>query len=508
KRQEEGKVRIKTLGGTNVDTGTLQTIISPRGVSATWRMSRALFSEIKFKTKEGVITDVTQFFDDNTKAIERFIALNENKDNVGWETEYKMIVGEKAKSKEVLDKWKKGRVKELFNPLLEGNKMALGVMVSGGGLAVPPELKEILWEEISEINPGAMASILTRLEVDKDAKREEKLAGVEAMEDILIRVWGGKDPYDEGYDPANDQHSLLRGKVKKDLNGKEIENPKEKIKALENKLNELVEQQKKETVGGKKQEIEEKIEKLTGETSIGRINLRGGGVRQLKTEIKDLEEKLEKFEGKEGKRKGKISERDIGDMKKMRDSIDAKKKEFEAANKQLKLLLRCPEWKKLRDKMNTANSRRLDYEVKRIKDMREGLKPEESLDPKSFLDSMDLDLKERQVIDAIQSSGKLIAKDLANIKKCTTWFMDDVPLELIKWTNLGQFYDRETGDLANFNKAAQELLKVVGGEPFSSKPEDMLKAIREAMGGAANIIGIEAAQENMEPILTKYLGMM
>ncbi|MDP2672044.1 MAG: hypothetical protein Q8O68_00855, partial [Candidatus Daviesbacteria bacterium] len=64
------------------------------------------------------------------------------------------------------------------------------------------------------------------------------------------------------------------------------------------------------------------------------------------------------------------------------------------------------------------------------------------------------------------------------------------------------------GDLANFNKAAQELLKVVAGEPFSSKPEDMLKAIREAMAGSANIIGIEAAQDNMEPILTKYLGMM
>lgn len=433
KRREGGKVRIKTLGGTDVDMGTLQTIISPRGVFATWRMSRALLKEINFKDRDGKVTDVTQFFENNAKEIERIKDLTENNDGIGWGIEYRKANGRNPKGKE-LKEWKMARVKALFAPLLEGNTVSLGILVSGNGLTVPVELKEIIWEKIAESNPGAMAALLMRLEVDKDAKGKENLAGVEALEDILLRVgWGTLEQQNE---------------------------------------------------------------------------LGGGRVKQLREEISEKEKELTVLEGKESKQKGRISEGDVGRMATLREELDGLKKSYERIEEQLKALLRNDKWKILKDKIDTATRLRLTDEVRRIKDMREGKEVGAPKDPKSYLEAMSLDAQEKEVIEAISVNGKKIAGDLANIKKSTAWFLNDTPLEIIKWTNLGQFYDRETNDLANFSKAGQELLKVVAGEPFSMPAEEVIKIIRTAMGAAGDVLGLEVAQVNIEPILTQYLSMI
>lgn len=436
KRQEKGKVRIKTLEGTDVDMRELQEIISSRGVFATWRNAHALLAEVKFRDGAKT-TDVVQFFRDHEEEIKRFKDLEES-DDAGWKREYRRAGGD-PKKKEAFLQWRKEQVGELFKPLLEGNSVALGILVSGNGLTVPTELKEIIWEKIAELNPGVMASILTRLEVDEKAEGAGQLQDVKSLEQILLEYFG-----------TDEQKA---GLIEKDAEEKSHWKP-----------------------------------------------------RVLKKEIEELETELKKLKGKESKQKGHISNTEAETIENMSKELQRKKAEYAKANERVKELLRAPGWIELKDKFNTANEIRLRDEVERIKKMQGGQQVTDG--PKKLEEYLkDLTPQEKKVLEAITMNGQKIARDVANIKQVTTWFLDDTPLEIMKWTNLGQFYDRQTNDLASFSKAAAALMKVLG-DPFAIPPKEVIKAVREAMGEAGNVLGLEPAQENIEPILTQYLEMI
>lgn len=439
KRQKEGKVRIKTLEGTDVDMRELQEIISSRGVFATWRNAHALLAEVKFRDGDQ-ITDVVQFFRDHEEEIKRFKDLEES-DDAGWEKEYRRAGGD-PKKKEVFAQWRKEQVEKLFKPLLEGNSVALGILVSGNGLTVPTELKEMIWEKIAELNPNVMASILTRLEIDEKAEGAKKIKDVKSLEQILLEYFG-----------TDEQKDGLLIKIKEGAEEKSQWKP-----------------------------------------------------RVLKKEIEDLEEELKKLKGKESKQKGHISNTEAETIEKNSKELQRKKAEYAKVNGMVRGLLRAPGWINLKDRFNTANELRLNAEIERIKKMQRGEQVTDA--PKKIEEYLkDLTLKEKEILTGITTNGQKIARDLANIKQVTTWFLDDTPLEIMKWTNLGQFYDRQTNDLASFSKAAAALMKVLG-DPFAIPPQEAIKAIREAMGEAGNVLGFEPPQENIEPILTQYLEMI
>lgn len=503
KRRRDGKVRIKTLEGTDVDMRELQQIVSSRGVFATWRSAYALLKEVKFREGDKVIS-VAQFFNDHKIEIERFKDLGEN-DGSGWDREYKRLTKkESKKDKKHTDEfkaWRKDYVTKLFNPLLKDNSVALGILVSGNGLTVPSELKEMIWERIAELNPLVTASLLTRLEVDEKPKGAENLAEIEALEDILLKEWGGKAPHEEGYDLNKDPYALLRGKSKKDLQGQKID-PKEEIRQLEDNLVSLT---KKETAGIITEEEKEKMKSLGKELSTRKIEIRGGKARELKSEIEGLEKELGELIGKESKQKGRISDIEAKRIEEITKDLTDKKKEHIEVNRQLKDLFKNEKWVSLKNKLNVANELRLKNEIRRIEKMNRGEVVESPKELKEYLSDFGED--EIRVVSSITKNGKEIAQDLASIKQVTTWFLNDTPLEIMKWTNLGQVYDRMTNDMAHFSKASGHILKALSA-PFAVKPHDFLKTVREAMGEAGDVLGLEVAQENMEPILNQYLEMI
>ncbi|MBI2337826.1 hypothetical protein HYU95_01450 [Candidatus Daviesbacteria bacterium] len=488
KRREKGKVRIKTLEGTDVDMRELQEIISSRGVFATWRNAHALLSEVKFRDG-GKTTDVVRFFRDHEEEIKRFKELGES-DDAGWKREYRRAGGDTKDPKKKKDfaQWRKEQVGKLFKPLLEGNSIALGILVSGNGLSVPTELKELIWEKIAELNPGVMASLLTRLEIDREVKNADRIKDVKSLEEILVRHFG-----------TEDQKKLLfeaevSDELRKKLSPEELRNP---IIALLKREDSLDQQIQIEADGQKKESLKEELQEV-------RNSLRWKPT-VLKRKVEDLETELKKLKGKESKQRGHISNTEAKEIEDKAKELQGEKAEYDKVNEMVKELLRVPEWVKLKDKFNTANELRLKDEIERIKKMEKGEQVPNG--PKKLGDYLDLNSEEKQVLEAITMNGQKIARDLANIKQVTTWFLNDTPLEIMKWTNLGQFYDRQTNDLASFSKAAAALMKVLG-DPFAIPPQEVIKAVREAMGEAGNVLGLEPAQENIEPILTQYFEMI
>lgn len=438
RRQEEGKVCIKTLEGTDVDMRELMEIISARGVFATWRNAEALLKEVKFYDGKK-ITSVTQFFSESEEEMKRFKELGENND-AGWKRDYKRVNPKDSSGGSIsLEEWKKLRAREFLKPLLDNNSVALGIIVSGWGVSVPPELKEVIWERIAELNPGVMASYLTRLEVDTKAKGEDRLKNVKSLEQILIENFVEKGEQENFYMTDDKGNRRLKTTVLK-----------EKIKALEESLNTL--------------------------------------------------------KGEEERKKGAIKNNKAERIDILTDELRAKKEEYSVAEEKLKDVLRDQRWKTLKDKFYVANEERLKEEIGRIKQMKDGVLVEavpRELD--RYLKN--LTPEEKKVLEEIKTSGKMIAQDLANITQVTTWFMNDTPLEVMKWTNLGQFYDRQTGDLANFSKGSQKLLEFLA-DPFVHKPAEVVKMIREAIDGPAAVLGLEGPQNNMKDIFMQYMKMI
>ena len=81
------------------------------------------------------------------------------------------------------------------------------------------------------------------------------------------------------------------------------------------------------------------------------------------------------------------------------------------------------------------------------------------------------------------------------------WFLNDVPIEMADWISLGQFYDRATADLANFNKSGSALLKVI------SNPLVFLQKIlrfKESIDAVSMVLGRDAGVENQDPMIREF----
>jgi hypothetical protein len=165
-------------------------------------------------------------------------------------------------------------------------------------------------------------------------------------------------------------------------------------------------------------------------------------------------------------------------------------------------LLRNENWEKLKNKLTKAHEKRIMREMAHM-----GETPE-SLD--FYLkDSLALTSDEREVYEKIRDNGKMIAGDLANFSQATTWFMDDTPLSLIKWSTPGQTYDRMVNDLGSFQKSNQALMKILGGRPFNDPPTEVAKNFAEAIQGASGVLGLAGqAQDNYYDLVNQYLKMI
>lgn len=432
RRRAKGEVRIQTLEGIDTDHREMQEIISARGFFETWRMTHALLSRITFEDGKSVTT-VANFFKDHSEQIKRFKDLRE-KNDAGWNRECKKY----KLHEEGLEQFKKRKVQELFEPLINNNNLALGVLVSNAGIDVPVELKELLWEKISTLNPGVMASFLTRMEVDRKAKHADKLldSGVKSLEQILAEHFG-------------------------------------------------TEEQKKVLLG-------------IGEDKKWKP-------QEMKNEIVEIEKELKELKGKESK--SRISAKKSDRLRELANKLQEKKNEYGKLDLEVKGLLKSKEWVSLKDKFEAINEKRLQDEVKRMDAIKKGEASGQSKKFSEYLQEAGLNEKEMMVYSAIKESGQKIAKDLANMKQVTAWFLDDAPIEKAKWVGLGQIYDRQTNDLANFNKGSQKLLELLS-DPFAHPPKEVIKLIREAMNGPAGILGLEAAQNNMREIFPQYLEMI
>ena len=167
----------------------------------------------------------------------------------------------------------------------------------------------------------------------------------------------------------------------------------------------------------------------------------------------------------------------------------------------LKTVFQDQKWKDLKGKLDKANYERIEKEADRIKN-----RPTETAEEFN-LEHLGLSAAEMEIVNSITRNGGEISKDLANIKQSQAWFLNDVPIEMLNWIKLGQFYDRATTDLGSFNKAAGELLKVISN-PFGQPPEEVIKAFHEAMQATAMVLGLESTQGNFDPMIGAYLSMI
>ncbi len=411
-RKKNG-VRLKTLQGTSVDMREFQNIIAARGVFATWRNAEIVLRQISFEDEDGKVTNVVQFFLDHSQ----------------------QIAGLAEKSREKLSDSERQRLKQdtqrLFEPLLKNTSIALGLLASPSGLSnVTPEFKELIWEKIVDLDPAVVASLLTRLETDDSELQfrhgNEEKPQIEALEDILLRVWG-----------TDEQKRAIWGTG--DLRKRNIDS----------------------------------------------LPIEDLGIRELKTRLTRALDK---------------SKTDS-----VRKEIDGIRTLLDQRDQELKKLFRDERWQGVLSKLRDANKLRVNEEAERIKERRF----EES--PKSLDDYLSGDLAfndaEQRVLDAIRENGNKITGDLARIKQSHAWFLDDLPFKDLDWVRLGQFYDRETGDLANFNKGAQGLLKVISN-PFGQSVDEVLGEFKEGIDGASMVVGRISAQDNQEPVFVNWAQMI
>ncbi len=341
----------------------------------------------------------------------------------------------------------KDDTERLFKPLLDSVSISLGILASPSGLSnVTPEFKQLVWERIVALDPLVVASLLTRLQMDG------------ASEGMHF--------------------------IQEDKNAPEIQ-------ALEDILL---------SVWGK--DAEKAV--LWGTGQLKARNMDGIGAKDLS--IRELRGKIDKY----------LDMPDSAKTAQVRKEIDDMRVELGKKEAVLKQVLESEKWQELTRKLRTAHRLRMNEEEERIRDRQQDEKEEQFKErikgkPKTLDDFLKGDLvltpDEQAVVNAINKNGREIAGDLAKIKQTSAWFLDDVPFKTLEWTRLGQFYDRETGDLGNFNKAAGALLKIISN-PFGRPPEAVLKDLAEAVGSASMVLGRGSAQNNQQPILEAYLEMI
>jgi hypothetical protein len=249
----------------------------------------------------------------------------------------------------------------------------------------------------------------------------------------------------------------------------------------------------------KQRSPKDRIEIRNLQAELGRREAEGLGIRELRFRIKELMELPDNQKTDE-----------------MKIQIDAMRLELSSKEDVLKKVLSSEKWGKLTRTLRTAHRLRMGAEEARIKGRQKG-ESEEDFRKRISQSSKDLDafltgdlalgVDEDAIVKAIGKSGKIIAGDLARIRQSYSWFLDDVPFRSLNWTSLGQFYDRQTGDLGSFNKAGGGLLKIITN-PFGPPPEKILEAFGEAVNGAGNVLGLAPAQDNLQPMLEAYLEMI
>ncbi len=439
-RKEDREVRLKTLQGTSVDMREFQGIVGARGVFATWRNAEIALRQLVFEDESGRVTNAVQFFLDHNAQL---AVLNERSKNKNLSSTQRQEL--------------KDDVKTLFRPLLDQTSIHLGLLASSSGLSyVTPEFKELIWEKIIDLNPAFVASLLTRLETDDERlqfiQNGEIGLKIEALEDILLKIWGTDEQKKAIWGESN-----LRWSETSDL--------------LKIKMEDFG------TLGMRE------IKRLLAAKS-----------DQLHTQT------ATKDSNRSASQRTRIEQLSI--------EVDALRSLYGDKDNVLKELFHDNRWQGLLKKLRIANKMRVNEEADRIKDRERINEAPKTLE--DFLTSangLELSAEETQAIASITISGKEISRDLANINQSTSWFLDDVSFKNLDWIRLGQFYDRETGDLANFNRSAAALLKILSN-PFGMPMDDVLKDFQEAINGASSVIGRKAAQDNQFPMLVSWVDMI
>ena len=438
-RRKKG-VRIKTLQGTDVDNREFQGIVAARGVFATWRNAEIAFPGLRFidVNAGGKVSNVQTFFADHSQEI---AGIRDREDRA-----------KKGKLSSTEETQLRNDTLRLFQPLIDGATINLGLLVSPSFLQLPDGLKEILWKRVADLDPLVMASMLTRLEMDKemlkrmDKKTQRKIGeipDVKALEDMLLETWG-----------TDAEKRALWG-----------------------------------------------TGSATDRGDVSRIQPADLNIRELRREIGRITEET--------------SEAEIKSNVSLQIRLDAMKMELDKKEEVLKQVLQGEKWQALALKLRTAHGQRMAYEEARLRERQEGETEEQFrarlTAPKTLEDFLigkqELDAEENTVLSAIRTNSKEITRDLVKIKQSYAWFMDDVPFKALDWTTLGQFYDRETNDLGNFNKSAGALLKIISN-PFGRPPEAVLKDLAEAIASSSLVLGRAPAQDNQQPILEAYLEMI
>lgn len=232
--------------------------------------------------------------------------------------------------------------------------------------------------------------------------------------------------------------------------------------------------------------------------------LEGGQARELRQTLQELEDKLQRLTAKAKDKRSPEEQKSIDDLRKV---IDVKRMEYGRLDVLIKELFESKGWLALSGKLRTVNELRIKGETKRLKEGRLGEAPKTLGDYLKEEFGLKLDPEEKEVLEAIKESGKMIAPDLARINQSYSWLLNDTPFADLDWMRLGQFYDRQTGDLGNFNKSAQAINKIVGN-PFGQPTDEILKDFGEAVDGAAQVLGLKPAQDNMLPFFKTWLSMV
>lgn len=479
KRKE--RVRIKTLQGTDVDMREFQNIIGARGVFATWRNAATALREMRLVDASvavpgGKITDITQFFLDHAQEIQG-LGIESNK---------------LAKNKQATPAERealKDRTRELFKPVLDNTSLCLGLLVSPSGLSgATAEFKTLVWEKIADLDPLVTASILTRLETDNpelQLRHGRNAPQIEALEDILLETWGtqeqkqalwgtgGNEKRDTGNIPM-EQLSVreLRQRVKKYLDlpdAKKTTEIRREIDAM------------RIVLAGK----EEVLKKVLDSEEWNKLAAKLRKAHRLRMQDETARVSKQQPGETDGQYRKRLEE-PMRRMHKTREDALA-----EGWGEDI-----SEAWGKDRD-TDTWSEKEDHYKARRSLALERYL-TDEALGEEKLSD------KERTVIVAIRRNGREIAGDLARIKQSQAWFLDDVPFRTLNWTALGQFYDRQTGDLGNFSKSAQALLKFISN-PYGPKPHEIMEIFGESVSAASAVLGREPAQDNQQPLVETYL---
>lgn len=449
-KRKDKRIEIKTLQGTSLEMRELQGIVGARGVMLTWRNAQTILREIKFKDNGNRETDIVQFFLDHKEEIANLKDLSKR----DWEIKGKPGGG--------FEEWKKLQFRDFFNPLLDNTSIALGVLVSGWGLGVPAEFKELVWEKVAKLDPLVTASLLRRLEM-ANPRRD-----VESLEDILLDIWG-----------TEEQKEIL-GKAG--------------LKRKKDRLQELLAKKENELKPQEVLEIKTLREEINNPTS------EEMSIRELEKKLEDKASILAKLTAKKEERRSPLERQEIENLSK---EIGELRISYGEKDKILKELFRGEKWRNLAKKLRLANELRIKEETERLKEKRFTESPKTLAD---FLIDEELVLNddEKKVLERIMKNGEKIAPDLARIRQSHVWFLDDVPFKVLNWTSLGQFYDRQTGDLGQFHKAAQALIKIMAN-PFGQPVDEILKHMAEAIEGSANVLGLQDAQDRQAPAFESWI---